>query len=163
MSNVLIPNTKIQNVLAQLRELGQKSVPGNVLLQMVKVQSRIIEHIEAVQATNLELIKQYGEEDKEHGGYHVTPEMDGWPSFQQEAQALNLAEFDAGEPFVLYQREQDGEIVIGWTDPVKTPLALSPNILVDVGDIVVVDTGEEEEEEGQVVGHIGPEENDPTL
>lgn len=136
--HVHIENRRLQGVLSALRELGKTTVPAKVLLKMVKTQKSIIGHLEAVEETSNALIVKYGELD-ENGNKHVTPEMEGWSSFQEEANDLNLVEFDVGEPFVLYERERDGETVVGWSDPVKTPLELTANLIVDVGDLLLID------------------------
>lgn len=136
--HVHIENRRLGGVLNALRELGRTTVPAGVLIRMVQTQKSIINHIETIQETNNLLIKKYGETDEE-GQEHVTPEMDGWDQFQEEAADLNLVKFDCGSPFVLYEREQDGETVLGWTDPVKTPLELTANVIVDAGDIIVID------------------------
>lgn len=136
--HVHIENRRLKGVLNALRQLGETTVPVKVRLKMVRTQKTIISHLEAINETNNALIKQHGEPG-EDGADHVTPEMDGWAEFQQEAGILNMVEFDCGEPFVLYERVQDGETVIGWTDPVKTPLDVTANLIVDAGDLLLID------------------------
>lgn len=153
--HVHIENRRLQGVLAALRELGKTTIPASVLLKMIKTQKTIIQHLEAVQETNNALIAKYGEVDEASGQAHVTPEMDTWNEFQREAVVLTMVEFDVGEPFMLYERkDENDEIVIGWSDPVKTPLDLTANLIVDAGDIIVIDLLEPEAEEAQVVGGI---------
>jgi len=149
--HIHIENRRLQGVLNALRQLGQTTVPALVLIKMVNTQKRIIQHLETIRETNDTLIKQYGEADPGTGSEHVTPEMDGWEDFQREASILNMVEFDCGEPFVLYEREVDGETAIGWTDPVKTPLELTANLLVDAGDLLVIDLLLPEEEQVHIV------------
>ena len=162
MDTVHTQNRRLQGVLIALRELGQTTIPALVLLKMVKTQKTIMRHLETVQETNNLLIKKHGEVNEETGGDHITPEMDGWAEFQQEASILQLVEFDVGEPFVLYEREHvPGEVVVGWTDPVKTPLELSANVIVDMGDLLVIDLLASEVEEDKIAGHI--ESDDPML
>ena len=137
--HVHIENRRLTGVLNALRELGKTTVPAGVLIRMVQTQKSLISHLEIVQETNNLLIKKYGEVGDD-GQENITPEMDGWADFQEEATALNLVEYDCGSPFVLYERVNDeGETVIGWTDPVKTSLELTANVIVDAGDLIVID------------------------
>lgn len=158
--HVHIENRRLGGVLNALRELGSTTVPASVLIRMVQTQKSIISHLETIQETNNLLIKKYGEVG-EDGQERITPEMDGWAQFQEEAGDLNLVEYDCGAPFVIYEREQDGETVVGWTDPVKTSLELTANVIVDAGDIILIDAILDEksagQSEGQVVGSITPE------
>ncbi|MEE8607961.1 MAG: hypothetical protein V3S55_10160 [Nitrospiraceae bacterium] len=145
--HVHIENRRLQGVLNAMRRLGETTIPARVLLKMVKTQKTIITHLETINETNNALIKQHGETDPDTGSDHVTPEMDGWVEFQQQASILNMVEFNCGEPFVLYEREQEGETVIGWSDPVKTPLDITANLIVDAGDLLVIDLLEPEADE----------------
>lgn len=157
---VQIANAKLQTVLVALRELGKSTVPMALAVRMVKTQKAITDHLQAVSEVNNALIEKYGE-TQENGQTHVTPEMEWWDKFVEAANTLNMVEFDLGAPFDLYEqiREEAGtneiKAVYGWTPDVKTPVAITPNIMADADALLVVHPFDAPEE-AKIIGHIEP-------
>ena len=147
MSTVSVPNMSLQTLMAALRVCGSTTVPMALAIRMLETQKSIVTHLQMVNEVNNSLVEKYGEA-LENGQYQVTPELKGWAQFQIEANALTLVEFDVGEPFILYHREGK----FGWTKEVKTPVAITPNVMVDMGDLLVI----EGLGDNQVAGHIEP-------
>lgn len=156
METVSIMNARLQPVLASLREIGNDLPPMNISVRMSKMQRRITDHLQDVQDLSNRLIEKFGETNPETGKFHVDPDMEGWVEFLQAADELNALEFEVGEPFVLYPGVTDeGKEVYGWTPDVKKPVGISPNVLVDMHDLLVI-FEEEEVDEAEVVAHIEP-------
>ncbi len=128
-----IANSKLKSVLAALRECGKTAVPMPLALRMVTVQKTLGSHLEVVSEVNDELIEKYGEKNGT-GQAHIGGDMAGWPMFVKESNELMGVEFDVGDPFVLFKKNDD----FGWTEDVKTPVLITPNVMVDMDDLLEV-------------------------
>ncbi len=139
-------NGKLKTVLAALRTCGNTTVPMGLAIRMAETQKNIVTRIEYMIGINNDLIKKFGEPNGA-GDHHVSPEMPGWKDYVKSNRELEELEFELGEAFVLYQKDDK----FGWTPEVKTPIAVTPNTMVDMGSLLVIQAPKD-----PVAGHIEP-------
>ncbi len=152
-SDALIANSKLTNVLAALRDCGKTTVPMGLALQMVDKQKTVESCIESMNNVNNTIIERHGDLN-DAGQYCVSPQNSGWMGYVKEYSELLQIKVDLGEPFVLYQKQDGDNMVLGWTEDVKTPVTLTPNIMADMDELLVVTKAAEEKDNVQLAGNI---------
>ncbi len=138
MATVL--NGRIEGVLGALRECSHTSIPVKISLQMARTQKAIVDQLGYVQEVNNGLIKEHGE-NNDDGVPHIGPDMDGWSDYVKAHNELQGLEFELGEAYLLFV---EGD-VLSWSRG-GTPVALAPNVLVDLDNLLVVVEDIEENE-----------------
>jgi len=134
-SGVMIRNMNLEPTLVALRVCGDTTVPMSLGLRMVRVQKEILSRLNDINELKNNIVKKFGEEKgKIKGQFRVDPGMDGWFEYTKNLADLMKIEVDLGEPFVLYQKGEN----FGWTEEVKTPIELTPNVMMDMGDLLDV-------------------------
>ncbi len=145
----MIPNSELENRLKALRACGSKVVDMGIAMRMVTLQRAISERRQIVQTVLNGLIERH--DGSSNGGPpEVVPGTPGWAPFVKEHNELMAEEFDAGPPFVLY--EKDGKY--GWTEGVEAPVTIAPNVMVDMDDLLEI-RAPKEKEDATVAGNIG--------
>ncbi len=132
-NEVSVANENLKKVLDRLRELGETTVPISIAMRMIEVQKKIISHLENVNELQNGLIARYGEETG-FGHSQVGPRMNGFPAYKKDLEDLMNMEYSLGEPFVLYEKDDE----FGWTEDVKVSLEITPNLIVDMEDFLVI-------------------------
>ena len=142
-------NSKVKLALTALRVCGDTYPPMGVALRMVEVQKTMGARLGSVDELNNDLIEKHGEL-QEGGNLGIGPTMDGWIEYVKEHNELMALECDLGDPFVLYQKDDK----VGWTEGVEKPVEITPNVMVDMDDLLEI-RRPETKEDATVAGNIG--------
>ena len=130
---ITITNRELAGAQAALRECGKTTVPMGVALRMVAVQRLLKDRIEDVNACNKDLVELHGTPAKgEEKATQVSDEMAGWQAYLDAFSDLMDTDFQVPDHFTLYEKGDK----YGWTENVKTPIALTPNTIVDMGALL---------------------------
>ncbi len=127
---MLVKNIFIKDKLAALRECGKTTPPMHIAMEMVKLQKLMLYQLDDISELNNGLISKYGEE--KDGTQAIGPTSPGWKAYAKGYTELMELEVELGDPFVIYQ--EDGEI--SWDEDGQNTIILSPNVIVDMGDLL---------------------------
>lgn len=126
---VTLTNKELAAAHVALRQCGKTTIPMGVALRMVAVQRLLKGRIDDVNEVNKGLIEAHGTPaEGQDTATIITDEMAGWQSYQDAFDDLMDDEFSVPDHFILYQKDDK----YGWSENVKTPIALTPNTIVDM-------------------------------
>ena len=134
---VTLTNRELGAAQAALRVCGNTSVPMAVAMRMVDVQHLLKDRIDKVNEVNKTLIERHGTPaEGEEKATRVSDEMPGFHAYLDEFKELMDTEFEVNDHFILYQKGDE----FGWTENVKTPIALTPNTIFDMASLLEIKT-----------------------
>ena len=132
---VTVTNRELAAAQKALRECGSTRIPMGVALRMVSVQRLIKDRIDDVNEINKGLVEEHGTPPEgREVATEVSDEMPGFQPYLDAFGELMDEKFSIPDHFILYQKDDK----YGWTENVKTPIALTPNAIVDMGDLLEI-------------------------
>ena len=86
MASETFTNGQLFNLQGSLQELSKLNIPARVGIRVARFVRLIHQEIEPIQQERNKLFVHYGE--KTPTGYHINPDMPGWPAFFEEHESL---------------------------------------------------------------------------